>query len=72
LKTYHLRIGNTYTKKIKEWDPNDLKLKKVNMTKNDSHRRYDIFFSENNEYIYFRVKDIQTEPYEGLIYNFEC
>ena len=72
LEAYHLRVGNTYLKKIISWNPNDIKLKKAFLTLNDSHRRQDIFFSEDYKYIYFRIKNITKEFYQGNVYNFEC
>ena len=72
LEAYHLRVGNTYLKNMIDWNPDDLKLKKATITYNDSHRRQDIFFSEDCKYIYFRVKDVKKEHYKGNVYNFEC
>lgn len=70
---YHLRVSKIYTKIVKEWYPNDLKLSRCTQSEFfDSHNVKKIWMSEDLNYIYFKVHRINIEPYKGIIYNFEC
>lgn len=75
-KTYHLRIGNSDSIKIRKTRLHafgkiakiDLKTAKVK----DKKRKTGCFLSEDNKYIYFEIKDIEKSEYTGWVYNFEC
>jgi intein/homing endonuclease len=66
-KTYYLRINHNYSLKL-------LKKLKYNITAEDKKLRSSIahsFFSDDLNYIYFKIQDITKIYYEGNVYNFE-
>jgi hypothetical protein len=70
---YHLRVAKIDTAKICEWDTEDLKLKRFNLTGIEEEKRVRrVWFSDDLEYIYFKVASVETEEYIGYVYNFEC
>lgn len=70
---YHLRISKIDTAKICEWDTNDLKLKRFNLNSIEKEKRIKrVWFSDDLEYIYFKVASVEIEDYVGYVYNFEC
>ena len=70
---YHLRVAKIDTAKICKWDIDDLKLKRFNLRNIEKEKRIKrVWFSENLEYVYFKVASVETEKYVGNVYNFEC
>lgn len=53
-------------------DKDDLKLSKINISQDFNRHKSGCFISEDKNYIYFQIKDITTENYTGLVYNFDC
>lgn len=73
LDKYHLRIAKVGTVAIKSWNPNDIKLQRCKITSLFAdHDLKKVWFSDDFKYIYFKVASINTEPYVGTVYNFEC
>ena len=70
---YHLRVSTADTAKICTWDAEDLKSKYFNPKHIATEKNYKrIWFSDDLEYIYFKVASVETEEYVGYVYNFEC
>lgn len=70
---YHLRISKIDTAKICKWDTNDLKLKRFNLNNIEKEKRIKrVWFSDDLEYIYFKVASVEIKDYVGYVYNFEC
>lgn len=75
---YQLRFGHHDTLAfVKSLDTliDDHKIKKINFNDLPNIRKRpkeDCFISNDNKYIYFKIKEITTELYNGLVYNFEC
>lgn len=70
-ETYHLRYGIMDAKTMSTWGYN-YKFNKLKEIKDSKHDTKNVWFSEDLNYIYFKVANIQTEEYIGSIYNFEC
>lgn len=73
--TYHLRCYLLDTEKIVNWDRTDLKCSRYTYVPTNPNRKRDIknvYFSDDLNYIYFKVYKIDIEEYEGPVYNFEC
>lgn len=74
--TYHLRIGHYDSvrfiinnnhrigSKVNKVDIQNIILKK--------RAKSNCYFSDDYNYIYFQVKDIEQDFYTGIVYNFEC
>ena len=70
---YRLRVSQADTMKICSWDTQDLKLKRFNLGDIAIEKNFKrIWFSEDLEYIYFKVVSVEIEEYIGPVYNFEC
>lgn len=75
---YELSIAYHHTVKLCSILSNELfkdhKVEKVDLLKYNKRRRPegDCFFSPNEDYIYFQIKDIEKGSYTGIVYNFEC
>lgn len=73
--TYHLRCYLLDTEKIVNWDRTDLKCSRYTYVPTNPNRKRDVknvYFSDDLNYIYFKVYKIDIEKYEGPVYNFEC
>ncbi len=75
--TYSLRIGHTDTLelgRLLNWYDSHKLSKLVNIEdKEDLNKTVlNCFFVDNNDYIYFKVKDVVKSKYTGIVYNFEC
>ena len=70
-ETYHLRYGIMDAKTMSTWGYN-YKFNKLKEIKDSKHDTKNVWFSEDLNYIYFKIADIHTEEYIGSIYNFEC
>jgi len=76
-KCYQLRLGHCDTLLFidKLNCINDTKFKKmdfVDIIKTRKRPKEDCFISEDGNYIYFKIKEINKYNYSGLVYNFEC
>lgn len=75
-ETYHLRLGDQDTIKLKTLLNNDdLKLSKINIKDLQKRRKRPndgCFLSKDNKYIYFKIREIKQTKYTGIVYNFEC
>jgi intein/homing endonuclease len=74
---YHLRLNYTDTIKFYNLYNNQQhnhKLSRINIKdiKNKRISKRDCFISEDNNYIYFKIKEIEKATYTGIVYNFEC
>lgn len=69
---YHLRISGRWKFIIRDWNPDDLKLRKLKDEIVEKQRLRKAWFSDDLKYIYFRITSITTEEYVGPVYNFEC
>ena len=73
---YHLRFGNYDTLKFKSNFKKDVinnsKLKKIIYNKESNRCNKGCFLSNDTEYIYIQIKDIEHSKYTGIVYNFDC
>ncbi len=79
-ETFHLRFGHNDTIEfikdtLDELENFSTKLDKVNLQDYKITRRRaknGCFLSQDKQYIYFQIKDITSNIYTGIVYNFEC
>lgn len=75
-KAYHLRLNTNDTIKLsKQLDKNSEKILRIdfdNLPDTKRKPQRDCFIDESNEFIYFQIKDIETNVFTGTVYNFEC
>lgn len=75
-ETYQLRVGHNGTLQFKSYFPNiknDHKLNKVETDlKVNKRPTKGCFLSDDLDYIYFKITDVEKLSYTGLVYNFEC
>jgi intein/homing endonuclease len=76
-ETYNLTLGNHDSLELVKmiYKSDDIKLNKFNLDEfNIINKRIisSCHFSDNKDYIYFRVKDIVKSKFTGNVYNFEC
>jgi hypothetical protein len=73
-ETYHLRFGNEDTLEFgKRFDYKDYKLSKIDISiKARNKQKTNCFFDEEEDYIYFKITEIEKSKYTGYVYNFEC
>ena len=77
-KTYHLRIFHTETLKLVSLinRNDDIKISKIDFDNLPELRAKDItigcFFDDTEDYIYFKITEIENNKYTGIVYNFEC
>ena len=73
---YHLRFGNydtlRFKSNFKEDIINNSKLKKIIYNKQSNRCNKGCFLSNDTEYIYIQIKDIEHSKYTGTVYNFDC
>lgn len=74
---YQLRLGHNDTLKIAQLFncKENTKLQKIdydNLSKTRIRPKQDCFISEDDKYIYFKIKDITKSKYDGYVYNYEC
>jgi len=74
---YHLRLNYHDTINLIKKYPNieDHKINKIdlnNLPKKRKHPKGNCFMSKCGEYIYFKIKKIETTKFTGTVYNFEC
>lgn len=72
-KTYDLIISKRYCQIMKSWYPEHIKLSKISDgTEFNNHNKKDCWISDDNKYVYFKIKEITAEDPEDIVYNFEC
>lgn len=74
-ETYHLRISNNSSIKLKIANNHldNTKLCKITLDrKNRNTPKRDCYMEDDLSYIYFQIKEIEQDFYTGLVYNFEC
>jgi intein/homing endonuclease len=77
MPTWHLRLSHHSTLQLVKELPftDDIKIKRIdfNNLPNVRKRPKDgCFISEDREYIYLQIKDIEESTYTGTVYNFDC
>ncbi len=75
--TYHLRLSHHSSVKLAQLinDKRSLKLRRIDLNNLPTKRKepnYVCYFDKTLDYIYFRIKEIETSSYSGTVYNFEC
>ena len=77
-KTYDLNISHNELLKFYDLNENkdSEKLSKLNFTQELRNKRKPTFinmeFSPNLDYIYFKINEIKTSNYTGIVFNYEC
>lgn len=74
-ETYHLRFGHNATMQFN--DLFDYKIGKLTTINSNirvltNRTKNGCYLSNDGDFIYFQVKDIETNVYSGPVYNFEC
>ena len=75
--SYTLRLSQTELKKITDKFGCDCKSRKLKLAKQIELKQKPrvsdkCIISENNKYIYIKIKEIEESSYTGIVYNFDC
>ena len=70
---YQLRMAQHDSIKFKSFYTGyDHKLEKIKYAEIRKHPKDGCFFSDDLNYIYFKIREIEKSKYTGVVYNFEC
>ena len=69
--TYRLRMGNHYSKLLKESTDKSFKLSSKSFI-DSRNNKMGCFFSDDLSYIYFQIVDIKKYHIDDWVYNFHC
>lgn len=70
-EAYRLRLGHYWMRRLKEMGSNSFKISEKNYSQSRNNNM-GCFFSDNLDYIYFQIKNIEVSHIKGIVYNFHC
>lgn len=70
-ETYRLRLGHYWMRRLKNIGSNSFKISEKQYSESRNNNM-GCFFSDDLDYIYFQIKDIEISHIKGVVYNFHC